>query len=216
VPPIEQLPRELEEVVARFESSARAQADALHAGDLPMRLREPLGVLAMDVVNCCKLQLRPALVRTIEEWRAGQPPSDVGDVLTAMKALYLALRAHQDRLYQAIFLLREGRTPGAGKSMNWALGHPESPVGAYLRSEHPTYLDWFERFRDQRNRIKDGVNFALRRSTEDVGVTFVTVEDGNIVVGLDEENNVTVREILGGLREVIAVMDGVTSLARGS
>lgn len=120
------------------------------------------------------------------------------ELQVSYKALYFLIRAFQDRLYTvAARLLAPG--DAAGQSMGAAFKRPQNPVRRFLDERVPAYVEWFPAWRDQRNRVKDGVSFSIAGPQEDLGIRFDefkahgglsvdlahAVRLGNIVAALD-------------------------------
>ena len=48
-------------------------------------------------------------------------------------------------------------------------------ISPHLATASPDYVSWFERWRDERNRVKQGVNFSVFVADDDLGITFGTI-----------------------------------------
>src|SRR5215208_4177984 len=93
------------------------------------------------------------------------------DLQVSYKALYFLLRAYQDRLYTVAARLA---APGekAGQSMATAFKSRANPVRLFLDQSVPEYVAWFPDWREQRNRVKDGVSFSIAGPEDDLGIRF--------------------------------------------
>lgn len=54
--------------------------------------------------------------------------------------------------------------------MNAAFKNDLNPVRRFLNEHVPAYVDWFPAWREQRNRVKDGVSFSIAGPEEDLGI----------------------------------------------
>lgn len=91
------------------------------------------------------------------EWIITETSSDLEALQITWKAWFFFVRALCDHLYGFLLASVEGRH---GRSMNKAI-NPGNPVAKILADEVPGFIAWFVRFRDQRNEVKEGVNFGF-------------------------------------------------------
>jgi hypothetical protein len=68
--------------------------------------------------------------------------------------------------------------------MRSAFRGPSNPVRKSLEAELPEYLPWFGRLRDQRNAVKEGVQFSIAGPDGDLGLQVVRFDPatGGVVV----------------------------------
>jgi hypothetical protein len=103
-------------------------------------------------------------------------------VKVAYKALLFFVRAHQDALYRA-FLQACGEKAGQKSSMSSGLADGK-PLAELFSDCIPLYRDWFWRWRERRNQVKNGVNVGFT-SIDRFGLLFNFVsDDGGLVVNL--------------------------------
>jgi len=103
-------------------------------------------------------------------------------VKVAYKALLFFVRAYQDALYRA-FLQARGEKAGPKSSMSSGLADGK-PLAELFSDCIPPYRDWFRRWRERRNQVKDGVNLGFT-SIDGFGLLFTSVSDeGGLVVNL--------------------------------
>jgi hypothetical protein len=129
----------------------------------------------------------------------------------AFKALYFFLRALQDMLFRVTFFTLERSFPGRGDrgTMKWAVAHPESPVGRHLAQHVPEYGEWFTRWREQRNRIKQGVNFDMF-AMDDIGIRFSSMSnEGALTTDISNLNRVGLRDAAQALTIGARLMESV-------
>lgn len=120
--------------------------------------------------------------------------------LASLHACYVSffflMRAFQDRAY-CVLLELQGARAGRYSSMADALdkskrhASDENPVGRFLAEACPEYLDWFSRFRDMRNDLKEGVPTSTCGPDEDLGM---------VINLLDEKNQGIVSDLRRGYR----------------
>jgi hypothetical protein len=132
----------------------------------------------------------------------------------AFKQMFFSLRSLQDALNTSCFFLVEGTFPTRKKaSIQFALGHPESPVGSILANQVPGYDQWFTRWRDQRNRVKDGTGFGTFQLDGDIGIHFTSVTDDNVYVVDPSTSRVGLNDVAEALRETTRLIDAVLDQA---
>jgi hypothetical protein len=148
----------------------------------------------------------------------GVPPSSGGSypassrrLRVAFKSVYFFVRAYQDALYRAALFVVDGEVAGGGARMARAL-RPDSSVGAYLQSAAPGYLTWFAEWRDQRNRVKDGVNFSTFIQGNDLGISFSTyTSEGGI--STDASSGVGALDVAAALAAATVATDAIAARA---
>jgi hypothetical protein len=92
-----------------------------------------------------------------------------------LKALLMFVRAHQDSLCALILLAHQPRGTANGRySMASHLGD-QRLVSAFVDKEVPGYVEWFRRWRDLRNRVKEGVNFTSWDNWDGMRLHFATI-----------------------------------------
>lgn len=95
----------------------------------------------------------------------------------AYKSLLFFFRTFQDAAH-AVLLELTGNKSGRHSAMSACVKNPKAPVHGII-SAIPGYIDWFNKMRDQRNEIKNGVGFAIVGPQWDVGVGFVEITEDN-------------------------------------
>jgi hypothetical protein len=119
-----------------------------------------------------------AEVATIMEGQVTRAPYAKAKV--AYKALLFFVRAYQDALYRA-FLETRGERAGLGSTMSKGLVAGK-PLAGVLAEDLDQYGEWFQRWRDKRNRVKEGVSIAFT-GVGGFGLIFQSVTDEGGLVG---------------------------------
>ncbi|MHB8641283.1 MAG: hypothetical protein ACYDA3_00120 [Gaiellaceae bacterium] len=65
-----------------------------------------------------------------------------------------------------------------GSETAFATASLKNPVRLLLDAQAPGYWEWFVRWRELRNRLKDGISVMLQGSPDGIGITF-TVTTGD-------------------------------------
>lgn len=139
--------------------------------------------------------------------------ADARRLFSFTKAFYLFVRAYHDSLYGVLFELATGN-PAGDRRMQKAAHQAQNPVGEVIREHLPEYFDWFERWRAQRNAIKDGVGFSTVGPIEDLGVAFTDFTDfGGVRVSLHNTNIVRVSDLVAALSTSAALTNLAASKA---
>jgi hypothetical protein len=97
-------------------------------------------------------------------------------LILQLKALHFFLRAYQDAMYALLFELVIGKRAGNTR-MQVIIKKEANPVGEKIRDKLPNYIEWFVSWREQRNRIKDGVSFATIGPATDLGIIAATFNE---------------------------------------
>jgi hypothetical protein len=138
-------------------------------------------------------------------------------VKVAYKAMLFFTRAHQDALYRA-FLEARGEQAGVSSSMASAL-MTGKPLGQVLAEDVPGYAEWFFRWRDRRNRVKDGVSFAFT-GLGGLGLLFQSVTDEGGVTNDLAQTPLSLPDIVEAVAMSAAATDSIAghveSLTRSS
>jgi hypothetical protein len=118
-------------------------------------------------------------------------PRESERLIMAYKALYYFIRAYQDRLYAVLAILLEPDAP-SGRSMNAAFKNSQNPARRLLDTHLPEYVEWFPNWRDQRNKVKDGISFSTAGPAPQTGLTSLGIRfnefsrDGGVSVDCSE------------------------------
>jgi hypothetical protein len=133
----------------------------------------------------------------------------------SFKLLLYSLRALQDALNVCCFTVIEGCRPSRkASSIYYAVGHPASPVGRVVIDDLPGYSEWLERWREQRNRVKNGVGFGTFMLDGDIGIQFQAVMDDGSIIG-DVANRiglVTLGEAVNQTSRLVCAVRGRAAL----
>lgn len=154
-------------------------------------IRAQVGELGADTVICAAI-LSEAFAERQADWMkmeespgstiamlnfGGPTEADpAGRLVVIMKSFYFFLRAYQDAMYAVLFEVVCRSRVGDAR-MQKAVEKADNPVGKVLRERSPEYLPWFQEFREQRNKIKSGVNFGTLGPAEDLGISFNMVDE---------------------------------------
>lgn len=131
-----------------MEARQKAFAEARAAGGSPKAGFEALE--AFDRENAAELEvLKKANGDLLARVQRGQR------FASGIKAFFFFARALQDAAYCAL-LEADGQKSGRHSSMGDGVKHPI--LGAVLREQIEGYSEWFQTFREIRNRMKYGVN----------------------------------------------------------
>jgi hypothetical protein len=101
------------------------------------------------------------------------------------KAMPLFVRAYQDAMYPC-FLVAFGQHAGAHTSMKDAVRREENPIRQQLDAALPTYLGWFQSWRDQRNRVKQRTSVGFQSSPTELAVNFTLSSGSQATVSLSD------------------------------
>lgn len=177
---------ELERTLVTVEERAAAASVAFLASgsDVPaMQLAEA----ASDVVAAgrrmvaAQYRATTSTLRAAAQLRSVAPDAELilveetpelKDLRIVWKSWFFFVRALCDHIYRLLLATEQGTTARRVGSMKAAL-NPRNPVAIMLAECLPGFMPWFERFREQRNAVKEGVNFgftALRSAS--ISVTF--------------------------------------------
>jgi hypothetical protein len=109
------------------------------------------------------------------------------------KAFFFFVRSCQDAVY-AVGLNLLGMKAGANAKMSNAL-KDANPIGEILKAEAAGYLEWFDRWRDLRNRIKFGVGLATLGPSTHPGISFTYQDqEGGLVIDFARANAVRLND----------------------
>lgn len=196
------------------------------------RLRSPIAMqaaeLASDILVVVPI-LDEARERVASAWREEEAATrstlilkipgqraenaDARRLFGLTKAFYLFVRAYQDSLYGVLFKLVTGQ-PAGDRRMQRAAQRAHNPVGELIRMHLPEYFEWFDRYRAQRNAIKNGVGFSTVGPTEDLGVAFTDFTGpGGVRVSFHRENIVRVSDLAAALSASAALTNLAASQA---
>jgi hypothetical protein len=132
-------------------------------------------------------------------------------LILQLKALHFFLRSYQDAMYAVLLgLTQESRA--RYPTMKNALKEG-NPIGTTIRERCPDYLDWFRRWRDQRNRIKDGISFATIGPATDLGIIVATFNEEGGVTLRPEGDAIRANEVIEALRMSAQLADLAFALA---
>jgi hypothetical protein len=105
--------------------------------------------------------------------------------ITAFKSVFFFVRAYQDAVAGVFFVLLHGAQGGVIKSMSDAL-KPGKPIGKLLDEKLPGYRNWFEQWREDRGKIKNGADFELRYDADDnLTLSFLYAQEKGTKVDAD-------------------------------
>jgi hypothetical protein len=137
--------------------------------------------------------------------------------ITAFKSVFFFVRAYQDAVAGVVFVLLNGAQGGVIKSMSEAL-KPGKAIGTLLDEKLPGYRNWFERWRQDRDKIKYGADFSLSYDADDnLTLSFLYAQEkgthidtdsiglSNIVEGLEMSTHLTAKAfnmVPGGLYRI--------------
>jgi hypothetical protein len=112
------------------------------------------------------------------------------------KAMFYFIRSCQDNLYSVALLLLSQEAPKS-PSMMKAVNNPRNPIAGILGSI-PEYKEWFIKWREKRNKIKEGVGTGYTGVGDGLGVIFDKLDEKNngIIASLAKENVVYFADIV--------------------
>jgi hypothetical protein len=126
------------------------------------------------------------------------------------KGFTFLLRAYQDQLATVILEYFGGRAGKAGKSMANVL-KKDNEATLWIAATVPGYTAWFEKWRDERNQMKDAVSFHTRGPQRDLGIGFMA---RNSTTRILELHVVRLGDVAEGLRLSARLTSAVVSLGR--
>jgi hypothetical protein len=158
-------------------------------------------------------------VHDLERAGAKAAGSDTTSALiVGFKALYLFIRAHQDSLCAlAHFALFPHGTATGSHNMTDHLKRDGGHVVRFIRSAVPGYEEWYRRWRDARNLVKEGVSFSTYGSMQEMGIRFTRFipEGGGVMINTSEgvglEDVVEALQMSERLQRAIEERSGQTS-----
>lgn len=140
------------------------------------------------------------------EWIISSETAELRELRIIWKSWFFFVRALCDHIYRLLLASEQGMAARPYGSMTGAL-KPQNPVAMLLTEQAPGFTSWFERFRDQRNQIKEGVNFGFTALADaGISVTFNVFgfdrETGRRSVLIDSsyDRKVTLNDVLDGSR----------------
>jgi hypothetical protein len=110
----------------------------------------------------------------------------------AYKALLFFVRAYQDALYRT-FLESRGERAGRKSTITQALS-PGKPLAKLFADELPGYADWFWRWWQKRNRVKDGASIGFT-GVGGFGLLFMSITDEGGVEGNLAQTPFSLRDV---------------------
>ena len=123
------------------------------------------------------------------------------------------------RNHRLLLAAAEGRPAPRTGSMNSAT-NPRNPVAIVLAERAPEFIPWFERFRERRNEVKDGVNFGFTAlAGEGISVTFnvfrLDTSTGRCSVFIDSsgDRKMTLADVLETARMLVSALSVLASSA---
>lgn len=129
---------------------------------------------------------------------------------SAYKAMFFFIRGLQDALY-GIMLEVSGRKVGAYSSMNDCMKNPSSPIFQRLTKELPGYAEWFEKMREQRDKIKWGVSHApgweYGANHQELFLNLYVVRESKESKSLDIDERVTLSDVTRAIKETNRLLD---------
>jgi hypothetical protein len=127
--------------------------------------------------------------------------------ITAFKSVFFFVRAYQDAVCGFLFVLLQGKKAGVAKSMADALKKESKPIRELLDQELPDYAEWFWQWKESRDKIKRGADFALFFDAEDeVSISFEYAEEEGFHT---DEERIGLQAVVEGLE----MSAGVTAVA---
>jgi hypothetical protein len=209
-----------DEAVAELLSAVRvlihadaAAVDAVSDDRAVEWLRQQLIEAATDIESALLLYVsaQETTVRTayehVQDWDRPFDPPYLGRVPAtaairiAIKSALYFLRAYLDRAYSLLLYVETGAHAGRGSSMNYAAKKPANPVALALDEHDPEWLRWFRSFRDMRNEVKEGVNFAVGGfPTPAVRAHFMRFSGGDVALDQTERGTVTMESLTVAVR----------------
>lgn len=165
---------EIEDALAEVERRGAAASSAFYASgsDLAaMQLAEAAsdavaagrGIVAAQRTATTSTLSMAAQLKSLSpaaEWVMIEETAELTELRIAWKSWFYFVRALCDHAYRLLLASAQGRAAMRGGSMNSAV-KPQNPVAIVLDEREPGFIPWFERFREQRNEVKDGVNFGF-------------------------------------------------------
>ena len=120
--------------------------------------------------------------------KSGRMRLDPNRFSVTLKSSFFFIRAFQDSAYR-IALTANKQEAGPGSSMAKIIGPngefvTHTPLGKHLAETVPTYPHWFLKFRELRNNIKAGSNFAIESGfnyISNIGAVSVRFQKRNAV-----------------------------------
>jgi hypothetical protein len=141
----------------------------------------------------------------------------LNELCVLWKAWFFFARALCDNVYRILLAHAESRPARQDGSMNQAAAKPANPVARMLEADAPTFLPWFIAFRDRRNAVKQGVNFACTAlNSPGISITFNEFRSDpatghrSIVIDSDQRR-VTLDDVVGDVRQIIDVLTVIAS-----
>ena len=136
-------------------------------------------------------------------------------LMITYKSLFYFVRVHQDAMY--CVLRRLVGLPVSKAYEKRSLGtvllkdsspNPNHPVAKVLTTRLPDYIPWFIRWRDRRNKVKEGVQFSIAGPAENIGIGFTRLDytTGGLIVDCAPENAVRLSDVVEALTQCADIM----------
>lgn len=95
---------------------------------------------------------------SLEDWKVNSDLviNSLNRLIVSYKVMYFFIRSLQDATY-GVLLELIGQNAGRYSSMKDCVYKENNPIHHKLSQAIPKYFDWFKEFRNQRNKIKDGI-----------------------------------------------------------
>jgi hypothetical protein len=142
------------------------------------------------------------------EFTFASQPIELERFRVAVKAWFFFVRALCDNAYRLLLAQAQSGPAPASGSMSKAAGNPNNEVAKMLAERAPDFLPWFVAFRDKRDEIKTGVNFAITGlGGPGVGVVFTrfTAARG-VEVDLSGQRTVTTIDLLESAKRMVELL----------
>jgi len=149
------------------------QSVTLTTDRVPRRIGWRMGATAADVITSVELLIgeyegaRRAIEETMDSFQEMAPGDVVARtgppirrVISAFKFAYFSVRAHQDAACGVLYVLL-GQQAGRYTSMSDALKKEDNPIRNLVTDRLPGYADWLRAWKDRRDQMKVGAQFAL-------------------------------------------------------
>ena len=128
----------------------------------------------------------------------------------AYKHVLFVVRALQDAIYAA-YLEATGKVAGKYSSIKTGL-QDGKPLALLVADRCPGYGVWFLRWRDMRNRVKDGVNFGIT-GIRDLGMMFSHVDENGGLIGGDPLAAFSIPDVVDAVEASSGLMATVASVS---